>query len=290
MSADLRLKKLRGSGGYIMATISDDQQRKGNLGGPDLFLAPVGRLDSEKISKYFCNTCEKDYPGSPRIDYENPNEEVADNLILVEKGQYSCSTCGSTLAEYREFKKPAEGIDAGLAKPIESSMESQYGSAAMDSTFEPTSPDSLFDSQPATTEPAFTQAPPSYTETPQQVAPEFPSFDVPEPTPQPTVQTQSGSVNSIVGMSVFDENARRIGIAKQVGIDASQSLVLVISRDDGTQVSVPWTKIKKVGEIVLLGAPESAPQAQQSQPGQCSGCGFVNKLGSKFCETCGTKL
>lgn len=169
-------------------------------------------------------------------------------------------------------------------------MESQYGSAAMDSTFEPTSPDSLFDSQPATTEPAFTQAPPSYTETPQQVAPEFPSFDVPEPTPQPTVQTQSGSVNSIVGMSVFDENARRIGIAKQVGIDASQSLVLVISRDDGTQVSVPWTKIKKVGEIVLLGAPESAPQAQQSQPGQCSGCGFVNKLGSKFCETCGTKL
>ena len=83
MSTDLRLKKLRGSGGYIMATISDDQQRKGNLGGPDLFLAPVGRLDSEKISKYFCNTCEKDYPGSPRIDYENPNEEVADNLILV---------------------------------------------------------------------------------------------------------------------------------------------------------------------------------------------------------------
>jgi sporulation protein YlmC with PRC-barrel domain len=281
MSADLRLKKLRGSGGFIMATISDDQQRKGNLGGPDLFLAPIGRLDSEIISKYFCNTCEKDYPGSPRIDYENPNEEVADNLILVEKGQYTCSTCGSTLAEYREFKKPAEGSDVGNAKPLEPSMKS---------SFEPTSPDSLFGSQP----PPMTESPPTFTETPQESpTPEFPSFDMPETTPQPTqptVQTQSGSVNSIVGMSVYDESARRIGIAKQVGIDASQSIVLVISRDDGTQVSVSWDKIKKVGEIVLLGTLEMASQIQQNQPGKCSGCGFVNKLGSKFCEDCGTKL
>jgi len=281
MSADLRLKKLRGSGGFIMATISDDQQRKGNLGGPDLFLAPIGRLDSEIISKYFCNTCEKDYSGSPRIDYENPNEEVADNLILVEKGQYTCSTCGSTLAEYREFKKPEEGIDVGNAKPLEPSMES---------SIEPTSPDSLFGSQP----PPMTESPPTFTETPQESpTPEFPSFDMPETTPQltpPTVQTQSGSVNSIAGMSVYDESARLIGIAKQVGIDASQSIVLVISKDDGTQVSVSWDKIKKVGEIVLLGTPETTSQIQQKQPGKCSGCGFANKLGSKFCEDCGTKL
>ena len=59
MSAELRLKKLRGSGGSIMARVTDEQQTKGNLGGPDLFLAPIGRLDKEKISKYTCNTCEK---------------------------------------------------------------------------------------------------------------------------------------------------------------------------------------------------------------------------------------
>ena len=39
MSSELRLKKLRGSGGYIMASVTDEQQVKGNLGGPDLFLA-----------------------------------------------------------------------------------------------------------------------------------------------------------------------------------------------------------------------------------------------------------
>jgi len=50
MSEDLRIKKLRGSGGFVIAQVTDEQQRKGNLGGPDLFLAPIGRLDVE-ISK-----------------------------------------------------------------------------------------------------------------------------------------------------------------------------------------------------------------------------------------------
>ncbi len=117
MSTEFRLKKLRGSGGYVMASVNDDQQRKGNLGGPDLFLAPIGRLDSEKISKYYCNTCEKEYEGSPRIDYESPNEVVADNLVLLEKGQYLCTTCGSVLAEYRNFSKPDEKADVGPARP-----------------------------------------------------------------------------------------------------------------------------------------------------------------------------
>ncbi len=86
MSTELRLKKLRGSGGYVMAKVTDQQQSKGNLGGPDLFLAPIGRLESEQISKYFCNSCERDFEGSPNIEFENPNEEVAENLILAERG------------------------------------------------------------------------------------------------------------------------------------------------------------------------------------------------------------
>ncbi len=119
MSSELRSKKLRGSGGYVVASVTDEQQVKGNLGGPDLFLAPIGRLDDEKISKYFCNTCDKDFEGPPKIKFENPNEEVAENLILVEKGQYICSTCNMTIAEYRDFRKPDETQDIGSAKPIE---------------------------------------------------------------------------------------------------------------------------------------------------------------------------
>ena len=84
---------------------------------------------------------------------------------------------------------------------------------------------------------------------------------------------------------MFDENANKIGTAKQVGIDSTQAMVLVITKEDGTEGSIPWNSIKKIGEVVLLGNPEIAIQA-----GKCSSCGFVNKEGSKFCEDCGSKI
>jgi sporulation protein YlmC with PRC-barrel domain len=246
MSTELRLKKLRGSGGYVMATVNDQQQMKGNLGGPDLFLAPIGRLDSQKITKYFCNTCEKEFEGPPKIQYENPNEEVAENLVLAEKGQYICNSCSATIAEYREFKKQNETVEVGIAKPLESAS--------------------------------------------QTIAPQIPQ---PEPPVQaqarPETSTQPGpatAVSSIEGLTIYDENAKKVGKAKQVGIDSNQSIVLLIIKNDGTEGSIPWNSIRKVGEVILLGSP--APQL--SQPGKCANCGFSNKEGSKFCEECGSKL
>ena len=56
---NLREKKLRGSGGYVFAKVTDEEQKRGNLGGPELFLAGIGRLPDERFSKYFCNKCEK---------------------------------------------------------------------------------------------------------------------------------------------------------------------------------------------------------------------------------------
>ena len=249
MSSELRLKKLRGSGGYVMATVTDEQQMKGNLGGPDLFLAPIGRLDESKITKHFCNTCEKEFEGPPKIEFENPNEEVAENLVLAERGQYICKSCNASIAEYREFKKPNEEGEVGSAKPLDANV-----------TTAPT--------VEATTAPTV------------------------EATTAPTVEaTQPGSaasVSSIEGRMVIDENANKVGTAKQVGIDANtQSMVLVIIKNDGTEGSIPWIAIKKVGEVVLLGKPEESAAAQ---PGKCSECGFVNKDGSKFCEECGTKI
>ncbi len=244
MSSELRLKKLRGSGGYVMATVTDEQQMKGNLGGPDLFLAPIGRLDVAKITKYFCNTCEKEFEGPPKIEFDNPNEEVAENLVLAEKGQYICNSCNASIAEYREFKKQDETGEIGSAKPIVENTPQQVESA------------------PQVVEPA--------TQTPQETA------------------TQPGpvtSVSSIEGRTVYDENANKIGVAKQVGIDSTQSMVLILTKNDGTEGSIPWNNIKKIGEVILLGNPEAT-----TQPGKCSNCGFGNKEGSRFCEECGTKI
>ncbi|RNJ78467.1 MAG: zinc-ribbon domain-containing protein [Nitrosopumilus sp. H13] len=236
MSSEVRLKKLRGSGGYVMAKVTDEQQTKGNLGGPDLFLAPIGRLDAADITKHFCNTCEKEFEGSPSIEFENPGEVVADNLVLAERGQYKCS-CGSTIAEYRQFKKQDEAGDIGAAKP----------------------------------------------ETPQDAPAEEHATQA---APAEKHATQPGSivgVGAIEGRDVIDENANKIGVAKQVGIDASQSMVLVITKADGTEGSIPWNCIGKVGEVILLGQ-------GQAEPDGCPKCGRENKPGSKFCEECGSKL
>ncbi|MBM2852432.1 MAG: hypothetical protein HW420_979 [Candidatus Nitrosotenuis sp.] len=244
MSSELRLKKLRGSGGFVMAQVSDDQQRKGNLGGPDLFLAPIGRLDQEKISKYYCNTCEKDYEGSPKIEYESPNEEVAQNLILLERGQYVCTTCGSTIAEYREFQKQNQQADVGLAKPISPSFD------------QPTIP--IESTKPAAQSEIQTFSSPS------------------EP---------QNSFSSIVGMSVYDSNAKKVGIAKQVGVNSSHQVVLIVTKNNGSDETIEWGKIKKIGEIILLG--DGTPSGTSLK---CSECSFENKSGSKFCESCGSKL
>jgi len=254
MSSELRLKKLRGSGGYLMANINDEQQMKGNLGGPDLFLAPIGRLNSEIITKHFCNTCEREFEGPPKIEYENPNEEVAENLILAEKGQYVCNTCNSILAEYREFKKQDEIQDVGAAKPLE--VNTQINS-----------------------KPSIQEEPQFTPEIQTQTSTQIPS-QVAEPAPE-------GSVSSLEGLAVYDENAKKIGTAKQVGIDSNQTMVLTITKNDGGEGSVPWDNIRKVGDVILLGK-ESSPKVDQ--PGKCSSCGFVNNEASKFCEECGTKL
>lgn len=234
MSNELRLKKLRGSGGFIMATVNDDQQRKGSLGGPDLFLAPVGRLDSEKISKYYCNTCEKEYEGSPKIEFENPNETVAENLVLLEKGQYICTTCGSILAEYRNFSKPDENAAVGSAI-------------------------STNNTQPS----------------PQNIE------------IQNQAQTSSGvkTFSSITGIGVYDVEAKRIGVVKEMGISPDQSgVVLVVTRNDGTETAIKWEEIRKIGEIVLLGSSLGENNLK------CVKCGYTNSQGSKFCESCGNKI
>lgn len=219
-----------------MATVNDEQQRKGNLGGPDLFLAPIGRLDSEKISKYYCNTCEKEYEGSPKIEYENPNETVAENLVLLEKGQYICTTCGSILAEYRNFSKPDEAASVGAAIPVTIT---------------------------------------NVTITPPQ------SFESQNQSKTSNVKTFS----SITGLSVYDTEARRVGVVKEMGIQPDQSsIVLVITKNDGTDITIKWDEIKKIGEIVLLGGSLGENNLK------CTKCGYTNSQGSKFCESCGNKL
>jgi hypothetical protein len=64
---DLEEKKLLGSGGYAFAYLTEDEELKFSIGVPHLFLGNIGRVDKERLTRYYCNKCGKEYPGSPLI-------------------------------------------------------------------------------------------------------------------------------------------------------------------------------------------------------------------------------
>ena len=97
--------------------------------------------------------------------------------------------------------------------------------------------------------------------------------------------------SAITGKIVFDENAKQIGVAKQVGVNSKNEVVLVITDNYGNDKSVDWQKIKKIGEIVLLGNTVTERENIPAPDGlRCSNCNFDNKSDAKFCENCGSKV
>lgn len=109
--------QLHGSGGYIIAEITEEQAKKADLGVGKLFLAPVGKLEEQQMRKHYCKTCEEEFANPPKIQLEESNrEEVADNLVLIERGQYTCQKCNAIIGEYRVFEKQKESEEIGRAK------------------------------------------------------------------------------------------------------------------------------------------------------------------------------
>jgi DNA-directed RNA polymerase subunit RPC12/RpoP len=102
---DLEEKKLLGSGGYAFAKLTEQEEVRASLGVPQIFLGNIGRLNEDRFTKYFCNRCAKEYPGSPATSYESPNEELGEGVILIEKGEYKCRTCSNIIAHYRKFNR-----------------------------------------------------------------------------------------------------------------------------------------------------------------------------------------
>jgi hypothetical protein len=102
---DLEEKKLLGSGGYAFAKLTEQEELRASLGVPQIFLGNIERLNEDRFSRYFCNKCAKEYPGSPVISYENPNDELGEGVILIEKGEYRCNICNNIIALYRRFNK-----------------------------------------------------------------------------------------------------------------------------------------------------------------------------------------
>ena len=100
--------ELQGSGGWVNAELTDDEVSKSKL-VPNIdkhFLASLEKLVPSKMLKHFCKACNEEFDGPTNIQIEEkPNEPVADGLILIERGQYTCNKCSSIIGEYRVFEK-----------------------------------------------------------------------------------------------------------------------------------------------------------------------------------------
>ena len=263
-STELREKKLRGSGGYIMANISDDEQKMANLGGPELFLAGIGRLNKDRISKYYCNKCEKDYKRSPNIIYENPNEEMDDGVILSEKGDYKCTVCKNIISQYRKFntntQSNTENIpveDKSTATPSEKSMINNKNDNSQKTN------------SSTSTEYIGTITTDKY----------FP-------------------IHSIIGMPVYDTEAMLVGNVQDIGLrksngDVSITLKIIGHKFNSKEFNntdtnneskeIKWSNISKIGDIVLIN--KSIIDTKK-----CSSCAFQNEHDAIYCEECGNKL
>jgi sporulation protein YlmC with PRC-barrel domain len=271
---NLREKKLRGSGGYVYAKVTEEEQKRGNLGGPELFIAGVGRLEQDRFSKYYCNKCEREYEGSPAINYENPNEELGEGVTLAEKGEYKCGTCDNILAQYRKFGAPSSP-DPKISSPKDESPAAVHKDEAS----------SVANSH----------------------QPVFPSSSITKAT---TLTGKIGFVpiQSLVGMPAYNSEAILVGRVKEIGLRKSSEGIVQISikieREFGSNIDnnnsiedeVLWDNISKIGDIVLLSERVTkigtSDNASSSTKGSinCPSCGYQNQENASFCEECGKKL
>ena len=58
---DLTDTQLHGSGGWVIADITDEQAKNADLGVGKLFLSKVEKLDTEKIIKHYCKNCDSEF-------------------------------------------------------------------------------------------------------------------------------------------------------------------------------------------------------------------------------------
>ena len=306
MSEDnnLREKKLRGSGGYVLARLTEEEQRRGNLGGPELFLAGVGRLDEGRLSKYYCNKCEKEYEGSPSIKFENPNEEIGEGVTLIEKGAYKCETCDNTIAQYRKFNAPASASPSDARSSSTSSTETNSSIPSV--TLQQSAKDNKIEQKSLHT--IIDQA---------KDKKELTSVSDEEHKPERFMPIQT-----LVGMPAYDSDALLVGNVQEIGLHKAErgtariSLRITKSHEGANgnnngeisssyadpsstgSTEVSWDSISKIGDIILLASEtkelekmsDTSNFSLANSSGRCPSCNYRNEDDAIFCESCGTKL
>jgi sporulation protein YlmC with PRC-barrel domain len=304
MSKDKSLveKKLRGSGGYAIAKVSDDEQKKANLGGPELFLAGIGRLEDNRFKKYYCNKCEKEYEGGPNIEFENPNEDLGENIILIEKGEYKCKSCDYVIAQYRKFNESNNEKE-----------DNKNSQSADDDADDNRTEEGKVEEQAKT--PSKTKRENKSESTVKEkeqtsVADVVSAVSAAPAGNNKNIDSKSDyvQIEKITGMLTYDHNARLIGKVDDIGLrktaDGRVEFSFKVKDSDNSISEIAWNRISKIGDIIILAAASitgniskdntnidtSSSIDSKPQGKICKNCNYSNEAESVFCEECGKKL
>jgi sporulation protein YlmC with PRC-barrel domain len=287
---ELKEKKLRGSGGYIIARISDHEQKKGNLGGPELFIAGIGRLPKDRILKYYCNKCEKDYKSSPTLTYDNPNEEVGEGVVLIEKGEYKCSVCSTVISQYRKFNNETSN----------NNTSSFSQSKSIDVT---KSPNDIPDTSSKNKNESEKQVISSNIDEKNTLESKHPDITDAKTTNITIAKGKYFPIQSIIGMPVYDHEAMLVGNVQEIGLrkalDGTIQVTLKINNQDSISKTndnelyeeIGWSDISKIGDIVLIKLQQNEISSNSSSNKKiCIACQYHNESDALYCEQCGKKL
>jgi sporulation protein YlmC with PRC-barrel domain len=105
----------------------------------------------------------------------------------------------------------------------------------------------------------------------------------------------------VVGKKAITPDGNTFGTVKDLAFSMKGDVGLVLSKADGSELTVPIQQASAIGEYILLSAiPTTGQMPQQPQPapkaapqaglGTCPNCGSQMKQGAKFCGKCGHKL
>ena len=296
-------KKLRGSGGYAIAKVSDDEQKIANLGGPELFLAGIGKLDKDRFKKYYCNKCEKEYQGAPNLEFENPNEDLGENIILKEKGEYKCKNCDYIIAQYRKFDESKDNTNLESKKEVQEGggREVEQENDRLDEVIETENRNESKNSNSI-----------SQTENNK------------DDNAVSDVKSTYVHIEKIIGMSTYDNNAHLIGKVQEIGLrkllDGNVEFSFKIKNSNNEIKEIEWNKISKIGDIIILvdqnlqsdvnksrssgsihnvssgnsntdiNSSSSSSSTAKLDGKTCRNCKYNNEAESVFCEECGKKL
>jgi len=314
MSKDKSLveKKLRGSGGYAIAKVSDDEQKKANLGGPELFLAGIGRIDNNRFKKYYCNKCEKEYEGGPDIEFENPNEDLGENIILIEKGEYKCKTCDYVIAQYRKFNdsknENKESDKNSQSVDNKSTNQQQQQEQQVKAISKIEKENNIDKSENIVKEESIATSDSSSSSSSSN---------------NKSIDSKSDyvQIEKIIGMLTYDHNARLIGRVEEIGLrktsDGKVEFSFKVKDSDNSLSELSWSRISKIGDIIILSPSSSLTESSNGNISNsnsnsltnlnaasssasssdsktdakiCRNCNHSNETESVFCEECGKKL